>query len=154
MSRGKGRRQGRHTPNQQAQHPTKLQRTETYFEYSGPIPPPSVLKKYDEVCPGLSETLISEFKAQAEHRREIQSCVIGGNVRAQLTGQWMAFFLGLGALGFGAYLAYLGQTGWGIAVAIGSIAGLLGTFFRQSKGQDAARERQRNSIHGPPDQSN
>lgn len=127
-----------------------LRRTEVHFEanYSGPLPPPSLLIKYDEVVPGLSQVLVDEFREQSKHRRALELAVITGNVGAQRRGQYFGFGLGVCAIAFGAYLAFLGNTGWGIAVAIGAVGGLLGTFFRSSKGQDAVRERQRRSIHG------
>jgi uncharacterized membrane protein len=41
--------------------------------HGGPFPPPEQLRTYNDVVPGLAETLVVEFKAEARHRRRIQA---------------------------------------------------------------------------------
>ena len=97
--------------------------------YEGPLPHPDMLAKYDETCAGAADRIIGQFEEEARHRRDLEQRVVSGNVASQRAGQWMAFLIGLSAICFSAYLAHLGLTGWSIAVVIGSVGGLLSTFF-------------------------
>ncbi|MGI8730112.1 MAG: DUF2335 domain-containing protein [Solirubrobacteraceae bacterium] len=38
--------------------------------FSGPLPPPAVLRAYDETIPGLAREIVDQWKAETAHRRE------------------------------------------------------------------------------------
>jgi len=38
----------------------------------GPLPPPSMLKAYDEIMPGLAKTIVSQFEKDLQHRRKFE----------------------------------------------------------------------------------
>jgi uncharacterized membrane protein len=40
--------------------------------HAGPLPPPAMLREYNEVIPGLGDTIVGEFKAETSHRRQTQ----------------------------------------------------------------------------------
>jgi uncharacterized membrane protein len=48
--------------------------------HAGPFPPPEQLRAYNQVVPGLAETLVIEFKAEARHRRRIQIIGVAGTL--------------------------------------------------------------------------
>src|SRR5688572_14191133 len=39
-----------------------------YSKFSGPLPPPELLKEYNEVVPGCAEIIIDQFVEQSKHR--------------------------------------------------------------------------------------
>ena len=41
--------------------------------YSGPIPPPEYLAKYNEIHPGLAERIIIMAESESVHRRKIEN---------------------------------------------------------------------------------
>ena len=40
--------------------------------HSGPLPPPAMLREYNQVIPGLGDAIVNEFKAETSHRRSTQ----------------------------------------------------------------------------------
>jgi uncharacterized membrane protein len=53
-----------------------------YLEaYKGPLPPPKVLREFDEVVPGSAERIIALMERQADHRMHLEKCVVEGDNR-------------------------------------------------------------------------
>jgi len=51
--------------------------------FSGPLPHPDILAKYDQVVPGTAARLIETAQKQGEHRMDLEKTVIkGDNFRA------------------------------------------------------------------------
>ncbi|MFN7543319.1 MAG: DUF2335 domain-containing protein [Acidobacteriota bacterium] len=50
--------------------PIAISRTEAF---SGPLPPPSVLRDYEEFVPGSAERIIAMAEKQGDHRRRLES---------------------------------------------------------------------------------
>lgn len=42
------------------------------MNYSGPIPPPDIIKDYENILPGSADRIISMAEKQADHRRDIE----------------------------------------------------------------------------------
>lgn len=99
--------------------------------YIGPLPPPSILRQYDEICPGCAKELVSAFREEGNHRRALESKMVEANIdgmRRQFAeariGQIFAFILSLAFLFTGAYTAIRGHSwvgGFLGAMGIGSI---------------------------------
>jgi uncharacterized membrane protein len=49
------------------------------YSFTGPLPPPEVLAKYNETVPGLAERIICMAEQQAKHRQQIETTVIKSN---------------------------------------------------------------------------
>jgi len=41
-------------------------------EYSGPLPPPEMLKEYSDACPGGAERIMAAFESETSHRQEME----------------------------------------------------------------------------------
>ena len=58
--------------------------------YTGPIPPPEVIKGYESIIPGSAERLLKMAEMEQQHRFEIDNQLTKGylslNVRGQLLG--------------------------------------------------------------------
>lgn len=72
--------------------------------FSGPIPAPEDLFRYEEIHPGLADRIMKMAENQSSHRHQIESQVVVSNIRNEKTGQWMAFFLTAMLMIFGFYL--------------------------------------------------
>jgi uncharacterized membrane protein len=54
--------------------------------HAGPLPPPAMLREYNQVIPGLGDTIVQEFRAETSHRRITQRIAqIGAIVIAMLS---------------------------------------------------------------------
>ena len=45
-------------------------------EFSGPIPPPSIIEGYERVLPGSADRIISMAEKQSEHRQKMEDKMI------------------------------------------------------------------------------
>ena len=63
-------------------------------EFSGPIPPPNIIKGYEEVVPGSANRIIAMAEKQSEHRQEMERVMINAEARDSLLGVLFAFILG------------------------------------------------------------
>ena len=46
------------------------------ISYFGPIPPPHVVRGWEEACPGASNRILSMAELEAEHRREMKKAAL------------------------------------------------------------------------------
>ena len=97
--------------------------------FSGPLPLPSLLAKYNEVIPNGAERIMVMAEKQSEHREQLERRVVDGNVANQTRGSWFAFIIVLVALVEGFYLILQGKNSSGLATIIGSLVALVSVFF-------------------------
>lgn len=71
--------------------------------FSGPIPPPELLKQYDEIIPNGANRIITMAENQSAHRIELEKIVIRGDSRRANAGLVCGFVFGLIVV----YLSYL-----------------------------------------------
>lgn len=116
--------------------------------FSGPLPPPAMLSDYNNLVPRGAERILAMAEKQQDHRHEIEKRVIGGNVSAQVRGQYFAFFLALLIIVGAIYLIALGMPIWGFSTLIATIGGLAFVFITGRKKDDEERDRKRASL--PP----
>lgn len=64
-----------------------LQVSETRALFSGPLPPPEVLSKYNEVHPDAAERIIAMAENESKHRRNIEQMVVQNEYREARIGQ-------------------------------------------------------------------
>lgn len=89
-----------------------------HIELSGPLPPPQLLRQYNEVLPEGAERVVRVAEAQFRHRRSMES-------RAQI----FTFVLALIVLVGGIALIALGNSPEGLLPLVAAIAGLGGLFL-------------------------
>jgi uncharacterized membrane protein len=92
-------------------------------EFSGPLPPPEVLARYNEALPSGAERIVALAEEQARHRR-----------RMEARGQVLLFAVVLVALVGGIGLIALGENAAGLVPVIAAIGGLGSLFvYREVK---------------------
>ena len=108
-----------------------------YFQ--GPLPPPEVLKGYEEALPGTAERIVTMAEDEACHRREMQRFKLGSDAKLEARGQTFGFWLAAIPLAGGMVLIGLDKPVIGTAAVIAAIAGLSGLFvWARGKGRDQA----------------
>lgn len=78
--------------------------------HSGPIPDPESFQKYEKVCPGSAERILSMAEKNGEHRRKCEETELKANINLNKASFW-SFLIGkiLGTLvtilcGIGAFI--------------------------------------------------
>lgn len=108
--------------------------------FSGPLPPPEVLVRYNDAVPDGAKTIIDMAKKQQEHRQALEARVIKWGTVDQRLGLILGFILAMSIAGGGFWLIKSGKDGTGIAAVITAIAGPTGAFIwgrsKQSKERD------------------
>jgi uncharacterized membrane protein len=138
-------------PAQQPNQPESplAQVTAAQFQaYSGPLPAPEDLQRYDEILPGGAERIFAAFERQSEHRQALEKAVTSANIRAQDRGPWLGFIV---ALVFFAGSIFLITNGYGVAGTIlgtTDLVGLVGVFVYGKRDQRKEREQKMRMMHG------
>jgi len=116
------------------------QRSEIHVQqsFSGPLPPPETLAKYNDVLPNAAERILAMAESQHQHRQALEYKVVAANVGAQKMGVALGFIVGMTAIGGGIYLAATGKPVSGLTAIISSLTALVGTFVygRQTQKKD------------------
>ncbi len=114
--------------------------------FSGPLPPPALLAKYNEVVTNGAERIMAMAERQSAHRESIEALVVAGNVASQKRGSIFAFILCLIALTGGFALLFTGRNGAGWASIISSLAVLAGVFIYGKNEQRKERIDKANAL--------
>jgi uncharacterized membrane protein len=96
--------------------------------FSGPLPPPEILARFNEIITNGADRIMSMAEKQAEHRIAQEALVIRGNVRAQFMGLISAVIITVGTIALGGYLIYVGREIGGLGALIAALASLVGVF--------------------------
>jgi uncharacterized membrane protein len=114
--------------------------------FSGPLPLPTQLEKYNEIIPNGAERIMAMAERQSAHRERLEARVVDGNVANQTRGSYFAFILALTAILGGFWLIHEGKSPEGLAAIITSIAGLAGVFFYSKYEQRQERSDKASAI--------
>ncbi len=107
--------------------------------YSGPIPDPIYLEKYEHICPGAADRIIKMAEKQAEHRQMLESMALKSNTRNSAFGVVFAFILGVITILCGATLAYFGRELSGTLLGSAGLIGLVGVFIYGTRSNQKER---------------
>lgn len=97
--------------------------------FSGPIPHPEILGRYEEIIPGAANRILVMAEEQSAHRQGIEKSVVKSDILKSYWGLGAAFLLALLFGGMGSLLVYYGQPWAGAAIATGPVVGLVTAFL-------------------------
>jgi len=123
-----------------------LKKIELMFSsFSGPLPPPEILKKYGDLIPNAPERILKMAENQSSHRMDIEKTLVKGNSRRENRGLFFAFILGMTTIILGFVLSMYDKGAAGITTMLAPLAILTGSFIyrkyeksqkSESKGND------------------
>ena len=104
---------------------------------NGPLPPPSLFGKYDEILPGSANRILEHFEREQHHRHGWENRALEFQNKGVSRGQYLGFTLGIAAIIGSVVCAYSGQTLVAIFV-IGStsLAAIVAALIRKISKQD------------------
>lgn len=108
--------------------------------FSGPLPHPEILRKFDEVVPGAAERIIKMAEDQSFHRKELEKKVIDSDIARSKWGQILGFVIAIAGLGVSAIVAVYGNAIVGGIISVGTLASLVGVFMYGSKMRSEERK--------------
>ena len=103
--------------------------------YSGPIPDPESLARYEQIQPGFAERIIRMAEQEALHRRANENIVIKNSTRMAVTGIIFAFVSVILFVGVIAYAISQQSNVAALSTVIAALASLAGIFvyFKNKK---------------------
>lgn len=109
--------------------PTKeLVRIIQQIGFSGPLPPPQILKGYNGILPGAAERIMCMAERQAQHRQEIESDTLNAEIRDGRRGQLFGFIIAMTAVLGAIYCFSMGYTTGGSIIGLSTVTGLVSVF--------------------------
>ncbi len=66
--------------------------------FHGPLPPPDMLRGYEETLPGLAERIVTEAETESAHRREMETTALAADISLARRGQAGAWMIGFAFL--------------------------------------------------------
>ncbi|HEV2105647.1 MAG TPA: DUF2335 domain-containing protein [Candidatus Eisenbacteria bacterium] len=116
--------------------------------FSGPLPPPAALQRYDAIIPDGAERIMRMAELQAAHRRALEERVTGGNVAAQARGQHYALVVVLAGMIGGFTLIAFGRQSAGLAAAFVPLAAVAAVFLHARRAQGRERRERLAGLRG------
>ena len=114
--------------------------------FSGPLPHPALLAKYNEVIANGAERIMAMAERQSAHRESLEAQVVAGNVASQARGSHYAFIICLVTIIGGFVLIGMGKNILGISAVIGSLATLAGVFIIAKREQKKERIEKQDAL--------
>jgi len=96
--------------------------------FVGPLPPPHLLARYNDVIPGGAERMLAMAERQSAHRESMEALVVKGNLARQREGAYFAFILAFLTICGGIFLLYSGRSIAGLVAILTPLATLAGVF--------------------------
>ncbi len=109
--------------------------------FSGPIPHPEILQKYEEVQHGFAERIVSMAEHQLDHRIKCENKVVDGSVSESKRGQWIGFCVAVLFLLAATALGLTGHDWLGGVLGGGTLVALVTVFVQtKHKNKDSQEE--------------
>jgi len=109
------------------------QHIEHHVEFSGPIPPPAILERYEKILPGSAERILSMAEKQSTHRQMMEKRIIFSETSQAKVGMFLAFIIVIAALVIGGYLSLNNRPVNGLISLITAIGVIVASFvFKRS----------------------
>lgn len=94
--------------------------------YSGPIPPPESLEKYEQVVPGSAERILAMAEKEQEHRHKTEDKQTSDYKSLIILSTIFTSFVALAFVGAIIYAIYKKVDGYAIALMIASVGCVVG----------------------------
>ena len=109
-------------------------------QFSGPIPPPEIIERYETVYPGAAKIIFEDWDRQVRHRHELESKLVSTDNIKSLLGVVFGFIIQAGAIIAGIYTALQGLIAFGVLIVLGGFLLLLIAFITNRAGKDQKKD--------------
>ena len=137
MSKGRRKKQSarQHPPQPIVPLPEGLPSPEMRFvatasSYSGPIPPPEALEKFNQIIPKGAHRILRMAEKQQAHRHALETKVITSEIRRSWGGLAAGLVMAIVIVSFSFVLVREGHDTAGTTLATATVVGLVATFLR------------------------
>jgi len=96
--------------------------------FSGPLPHPDILARYEQILQGAADRIIAMAEAQSRHRQELETKALDSDIKNSRTGLHYGLIIGLATILSGAACIIVGQQWGGIFLGGAGLTGLVGVF--------------------------
>ncbi len=120
--------------------PNQVQVSQTAQVFTGPLPPPEQLIKYNEAVPNAAERIIAMAEKQAAHRQELETTVLKAEARRSSLGLTAVFVLSVLALSASTFSIYTGHDLAGASIFGASLASIVIAFLSGTSSRRSERE--------------
>jgi len=114
--------------------------------FSGPLPPPEMLGKYEEICSGAADRIIKMAETQSSHRQKLENKVISSDIKNEKTGMNYSFILTGGFMIIGGILLILDKQAAGYLSLFGPVAFQAGNYGIQKYRQKQLPQKENKDI--------
>lgn len=97
--------------------------------FSGPMPPPALVREYEDIYPGAAKFFFNTLDKQSDHRRGLERTVVNANVLSERVGMILAFILAALLIVSGTFLIYHDKDPQGLSLIAGTLVTLCGVFI-------------------------
>lgn len=123
-----------------------IHRTESQA-FSGPLPPPELLKAYNEIIPDGAVRILAMAEKQQDHRINLENAVVRSDIRRSdrglIFGFIICFVIALG----GIYLIATGKSISGLVLVLSQMVSIAGIFVYSNKVREKERaEKQQEKV--------
>ena len=102
-------------------------------EYSGPIPHPDHLEKYEKILSGSANRILGMAENQSTHRQNIENKLLEAEIKYKNKGQNFGFIISIICIIGGIVMLFFGKNLQGFITLIGTVGVLISTFLYGNK---------------------
>ena len=123
-------------------------RQEVSESFSGPLPPPCVLREYNEIVPGLADRIVAQAERQTDHRISLENRVVESDISRSRAGLTRGFLLCSICIVGGIVCVLCGHDVAGTTIATGAVVGLASVFIYGTNVRKAERTEKAKILTG------
>jgi uncharacterized membrane protein len=108
--------------------------------FSGPLPPPEILARFDEVVPGAAARIIDMAQKQSDHRMDLEKTTVHGELTRSYLGLGSGTIVSLAMIAGGVYCVMNGHDTAGATIVTANLAAVVGVFVYGTRSRRKERE--------------
>jgi len=101
--------------------------------WQGPLPPPEVLREFNDIVPNGAERIVAQWESETAHRQAQEKAALAAEVAITRRGQYFAGAFAFTALAVAAWALALGATQVAALIASTTIVSVVGAFLYERR---------------------